>query len=65
MMTRHQAKRHLEKLGISQRSIAPQLGVRFEHLNRVLNGHRHSRRLLALIARLGPAHTSTPNHPNP
>jgi len=52
MMTRHQAKRHLEKLGVSQRGIAPKLGVRFEHLNRVLNGHRHSRRLLALIATL-------------
>jgi hypothetical protein len=54
MMTRQQAKRHLQKLGLSQRAVAPRLGVRFEHLNRVLNGHRESRRLLRAIRDLQP-----------
>lgn len=35
--------------GWSQRSAAPKLGVTYEHLNRVLMGHRESRRLLRAI----------------
>jgi hypothetical protein len=52
-ITRYQAKRRLKEIGISQRKAAPQLGVTFEHLNYVLNGHRISRRLLDKIAQLG------------
>lgn len=50
MMTRHKAKAHLKMLGLSQRKIAGRLGVSYEHLNRCLNGHRKSQRLLDAIA---------------
>jgi hypothetical protein len=52
MFTRNQAKAHLKALGWTYRSVAPSLGVGFVHLCLVLNGHRHSRRLLAAIERL-------------
>jgi len=57
MMTRHQAKSHLKRLGWSQRRAAKQLGVCQEHLNRVLAGLRESRRLLSEIAKLPPSPT--------
>ena len=43
------AKARLTELGLSYRRAAPLLGVRFEHLCLVLNGHRDSARLLAAI----------------
>ncbi len=52
MMTRQYVKARLKAAGISQRQAAPRLGVRFEHLNRVLNGHRESKRLLAAAGQL-------------
>lgn len=47
-----QAKQRLKAKGWSHRTAARELGVSFEHLNRVLNGHRESRSLLARVARL-------------
>lgn len=47
-----EVQRLLAAAGISQRQAAPRLGVRFEHLNRVLNGHRQSKRLLAAAGQL-------------
>ncbi len=55
MITRQQAKARLKELGWSYRRVAPLLGVRFEHLCLVLNGHRDSIRLLAAIEGLPPA----------
>lgn len=55
MITRQQAKARLKELGWSYRRVAPLLGVRFEHLCLVLNGHRDSLRLLAAIESLPPA----------
>ena len=40
------------KKPISQRHAARILGVSFEHLNRVLHGHRKSERLLTLYQQL-------------
>jgi hypothetical protein len=67
MLTGQQAKRFLKQRHWSYRKAAPLLGVRFEHLCLVLNGHRESRRLLNRIAELpdrlgtdplkGPQHT--------
>lgn len=51
----HRAKARLKELGWSYRRVAPLLGVRFEHLCLVLNGHRDSLRLLAAIEDLPPA----------
>ncbi len=51
-MTRQSAKDQLKKKGWTQVAAAPRLGVRFEHLNRVLNGHRESKRLLRKIEEL-------------
>ena len=48
------AKTALRQSGWTHRATAVFLGVSFEHLNRVLNGHRESRRLLAAIACLPP-----------
>lgn len=53
--TRQEAKAHIRKLGWAQQKVAPVLGVGYEHLNRVLNGHRDSRRLIRLIFALPPA----------
>lgn len=39
-------KRRLGIKGWPQRDAAKEIGVTFEHLNRVLNGHRESSRLL-------------------
>lgn len=50
MLTRQSAKYKLKMRGWSQRAAAPVLGVTPEHLNRVLQGHRESRRLLHAIA---------------
>lgn len=50
---RHEtAKAKLKKKGWSHRTAARELGVSFEHLNRVLNGHRESNRLLIRVDRL-------------
>jgi len=46
------AKKRLKKKGWSHRAAAAELGVTFEHLNRVLNGHRESARLIAAIEAL-------------
>lgn len=55
-MTRHNQKTLAARKGnnkpLSQGHAAKQLGVSREHLNRVLNGHRQSRRLLAKLANL-------------
>jgi transcriptional regulator with XRE-family HTH domain len=51
-MTRQQSKVTLKRKGWSQRQAAKTLGIGFEHLNRVLNGHRESKRLLAAIESL-------------
>ncbi len=52
MITRQRAKDKLKQLGWSYRTVAPSLGVRFEHLCQVLNGHRESARLLKKIEEL-------------
>ncbi len=58
---RHEAaKEKLKSKGWSHRTAARELGVSFEHLNRVLNGHRESRRLLAQVAKL-PKRPTTAN----
>ncbi len=49
MLTRQQAKVQLKRKGWSYRTVAPKLGVTFEHLCRVLNGQRTSRRLIERI----------------
>lgn len=51
-MTRHIAKRTLKARGWSYRRAAPILGVTYQHLSEVLNGKRHSRRLLAAVVAL-------------
>lgn len=50
MFTREQAKSRLKRGGWSYRSIAPLLGVSYQHLCEVLNGRRQSRRLLRAIS---------------
>ena len=45
-------KRIFKSKGWSYRAAAPVLGVTYQHLCLVFNGHRHSRRLLAAIAAL-------------
>jgi hypothetical protein len=52
MFTRQLAKNKLKNLGWSYRTVAPLLGVCFEHLCLVLNGHRESQRLLRKIEAL-------------
>ena len=47
-----QAKLALIEKGWTQRAAAPVLGVCYQHLNEVLNGGRHSRRLFSAIAAL-------------
>lgn len=49
---RSQIKRRLAAKGWTQQEAAKDLQVSFEHLNRVLNGHRESRSLLAKIDEL-------------
>lgn len=46
---RSQIKRRLAVKGWTQQEAAKDLQVTFEHLNRVLNGHRVSKSLLAKI----------------
>jgi lambda repressor-like predicted transcriptional regulator len=48
------AKEMLKARGWSYRSAAPELGVTYQHLSEVLNGRRHSRRLLAKVAAIKP-----------
>lgn len=45
-------KTRLKKRGWSQQQAAIECGVTFEHLNRVLNGHRKSNRLLTQLKSL-------------
>ena len=52
MITREQAKAILKKRGWTYRTAAPRLGVCFQHLSEVLNGHRQSKRLLEKIQQL-------------
>lgn len=62
VMTRQrleQAKARLKEKGWSHRSAARELGVSFEHLNRVLNGHRESKSLLIRIGGLLPRPSKT------
>jgi len=47
-----QARRTLSRKGITQRQAAEMLGVTLWHLNRVLKGHRESRRILQGIETL-------------
>jgi hypothetical protein len=42
----------LKQKGWSYRRVAPELGVTYQHLSDVLNGHRISRRLLDAISAL-------------
>lgn len=49
MTSQPPAKAALERKGWSQRAAARHLGVTFEHLNRVLNGHRESASLLRRV----------------
>jgi hypothetical protein len=51
-MTPATAKRTFRAKGWSYRRAAPVLGVTYQHLCLVLQGHRHSRRLLKKIAEL-------------
>lgn len=43
---REAIKKRLKAKGWTQPDAAHELGVRYEHVNRVLNGHRDSERLL-------------------
>ena len=52
MFTRIHAKHKLKHLGLSYRKAAPMLGVTYQHLSFVLNGHRQSRRLITAIQSL-------------
>ena len=47
-----QARAALSSQGITQREAAEKLGVTLWHLNRVLKGHRQSRRIMDGIDRL-------------
>jgi len=49
---RAQIKRRLAAKGWTQQEAARELQVSFEHLNRVLNGHRVSRSLIEKIEKL-------------
>ncbi len=49
------AKRVLKARGWSYRRAAPVLGVTYQHLCEVLNGHRQSERILRQIADLPPS----------
>ena len=42
----------MKKRPLSQTAAAKKLGVTREHLNRVLRGHRHSRRLTSAYQKL-------------
>jgi transcriptional regulator with XRE-family HTH domain len=52
MFTREHAKVTLKRRGWSYRSAAVLLGITYQHLSYVLNGHRDSRRILAAIERI-------------
>jgi transcriptional regulator with XRE-family HTH domain len=52
MFTREQAKVTLKNRGWSYRAAAQVLGVTYQHLSYVLNGHRASRRVLEAIERI-------------
>ncbi len=49
MLTREHAKVTLKEKGWTYRTAATVLGVTFQHLSYVLNGHRASRRILTAI----------------
>ena len=54
-MTSHKraaVKKRLRSKGWTHSAAAAELGVTYEHLNRVLNGHRESARLIARIESL-------------
>jgi lambda repressor-like predicted transcriptional regulator len=46
------ARHELRERGWTYRTAAAECGVCYQHLSEVLNGHRKSRRLLGLIAKL-------------
>gem|GEM_PF-6138216 len=58
ILTPSKVKTALRKAGIPQLQAAPLLGVTFEHLNRVLNGHRESQSLLRRTFDLATRETS-------
>ena len=53
-------KRELHAKGYSYRAAAQKLGIAYQHLSDVLNGKRHSQRLIAAIRALPINHQ--PNH---
>ena len=52
MFTRERTKHKLKEAGLSYRRAAPMLGVTYQHLSEVLNGHRKCVRLLLEANRL-------------
>lgn len=58
------AKQVLRDRGYSYRQAAPLLGVCYQHLSEVLNGHRPSGRVLRKISAL-PAREKTPRSSTP
>jgi hypothetical protein len=52
MFTREQSKVELKRRGWSYRSAAGEIGITYQHLSYVLNGHRNSRRVLKAIQAL-------------
>jgi hypothetical protein len=52
MFTRESAKRSLKSKGWTYRTVAPYLGVTYQHLSEVLNGKRQSRRIITKIPQL-------------
>lgn len=49
MFTRELAKHQLKRKGWTYRRAAAAIGVTYQHLSEVLNGHRASKRLLKAI----------------
>lgn len=47
-----EARRHLRRMGWTQTAVAVEAGVSREHLTKVLNGYRESRRLIEFIMTL-------------
>jgi len=58
-----QARAALSRRGITQAKAAEKLGVTLWHLNRVLKGHRESRRIMAGISDMTMGHGSKGGQP--
>lgn len=52
MFTRESIKRQLKRKGWTYRAAAPRIGVTYQHLSEVLNGHRQSRRVIKALCAL-------------